>query len=125
MVFHNGSNYHYHCIIKKLAKAFEREFICVGESTEKCNIFSAPITKEVKRIEKSGEKLYKLYLTYYSLSTTSGLWQVHYQILLIILLKEFIELNVNMGMIIKSFRHVELNTKVMIVVLNTQTLKMI
>ena len=35
------------------------------------------------------------------------------------------ELNSNIGMIIKSVKHQELNTKIMIAVLNTQTLKII
>ena len=37
------------------------------------------------------------------------LWQARYQILLIIYLKESIELNVNLDMMIKNMKHVELN----------------
>ena len=37
-------------------------------------------------------------------------WQIHYQILLMILLKEFIKLNINTNMIIKNAKHVELPT---------------
>ena len=51
------------------------------------------------------------------------LWQAHYQILLIILLKEFIKSNVNMGLIMKKVKRVELNTKIVRVVLNIQTIK--
>ena len=36
------------------------------------------------------------------------LWQVHYQILLIIFLKKFIELNVNTDTIIKNVKDLEL-----------------
>ena len=43
----------------------------------------------------------------------------------IVSLKEFIKLNVNMDMIIKNAKHVELDTKIVSAVLNTQTLKMI
>ena len=34
VVFHNGSTYDYHIIIKKLAKEFEGQFKCLGENTE-------------------------------------------------------------------------------------------
>ena len=36
-----------------------------------------------------------------------GLWQAHYQILPIVSLKEFIELNVSSDMTIKDVKHVE------------------
>ena len=35
VVFHNGSTYDYHFIIKELAEEFEGEFECLGENTEK------------------------------------------------------------------------------------------
>ena len=35
IVFHNGSTYDYHFIIKKLAKELKGEFECLGENTEK------------------------------------------------------------------------------------------
>ena len=53
------------------------------------------------------------------------LWQAHYQILSIIFLQEFIELNVNTDMKIKIVRLVELNISIATVFLNTQILKMI
>ena len=40
IVFHNGSKYHFHLIIKHLAKHFNGPFICLGENTEKCTTFS-------------------------------------------------------------------------------------
>ena len=55
-LFHNGSNYNYHFIIKELAKEFDGEFNCLRENTEKYKSFSVPITKEVKRIVKNGEE---------------------------------------------------------------------
>ena len=61
----------------------------------------------------------------YCLLIAQYLWQACYQILLIILLKEFIGLNVNMNMIIKNMKHTELNTKNMSAFLNTQTFKTI
>ena len=35
IVFHNGSNYHYHFIIKQLAETIEGQFTSLGEDTEK------------------------------------------------------------------------------------------
>ena len=35
VVFHNGSTYDYHFIIKELAEEFERNFEFLGENTEK------------------------------------------------------------------------------------------
>ena len=41
VVFHNGSTYDYHFIIKELVKEFEGNFDCLGENTEKIyHIFS-------------------------------------------------------------------------------------
>ena len=34
-VFHNGSNYDYHFIIKELAEEFKKQFTCLRENTEK------------------------------------------------------------------------------------------
>ena len=54
VVFHNGSNYDYHFIIKELANEFEGQFECLGENTEKYKTFSIPIEKEVTKIDKDG-----------------------------------------------------------------------
>ena len=41
IAFHNGSNYDLHFVIKKLAEEFEKQFICLGENTEKIhNLYS-------------------------------------------------------------------------------------
>ena len=48
------------------------------------------------------KKLQKIYLIYYNLSIVQDLWQVHYQIMSIIFLKEFMKLNVNMDTMIKK-----------------------
>ena len=47
VVFHNGSTYDYHFIIKELAEEFEGHFECLGENTEKYITFSVPIKKEL------------------------------------------------------------------------------
>ena len=39
IVFHNGSIYDYHFIIKQLAKELEGKFECLGENTEKFVMF--------------------------------------------------------------------------------------
>ena len=71
------------------------------------------------------KKLQKIYLTYYNLFIAQDLWQAYYQILLIIFLKEFIELNASTNMMIKNVKHVKLNISIATVGLNTQILKII
>ena len=46
VVFHNGSTYDYHFIVKQLAKKFKGNFDCLGENTEKYITFPVPIKKE-------------------------------------------------------------------------------
>ena len=53
-VFHNGSTYDYHFIIKELAKEFEKQFECLGETTEKYITFSVEINKEIIKTDKDG-----------------------------------------------------------------------
>ena len=45
VVFHNGSTYDYHFIIKELVKEFDGNFECLSENTEQCITFSVPIKK--------------------------------------------------------------------------------
>ena len=58
VVFHNGSTYDYHFIIKELAKEFEGNFECLGENTEKYITFSVPIKKKIDN--KDLEVTYKI-----------------------------------------------------------------
>ena len=46
VVFHNGSSYDYHFIIKGLAEESDGDFECLGENKEKYRTFSVPIKKE-------------------------------------------------------------------------------
>ena len=39
IVFHNGSNYDYHIIIKESAEYFKKQFTCLEENTEKYMTF--------------------------------------------------------------------------------------
>ena len=48
-MFHNGSTYDYHFIIKELAGKFEGKLECLGENTKKCITFSVTIKKEIKK----------------------------------------------------------------------------
>ena len=50
VVFHNGSRYDYHFIIKELAQEFEGQFECLGENIEKCITFSVHSNKEIIKI---------------------------------------------------------------------------
>ena len=46
-MFHNGSTYDYHFIIKELAGEFECQLECLGKNTKKYITFSIPIKKEL------------------------------------------------------------------------------
>ena len=48
VIFHNGSTYDYHFIIKELANEFDGNFECLGENTEKYITFSVPIKKKIE-----------------------------------------------------------------------------
>ena len=58
IVFHNGSTYDYHFIIKELIKEFDGNFECLGENTEKYITFSAPRKKKIEN--KNIEITYKI-----------------------------------------------------------------
>ena len=58
VVFHNGSTYDYHFIIKELVKEFDGNFECLGENTEKYITFSVPIKKKIEN--KDIEITYKI-----------------------------------------------------------------
>ena len=57
VVFHNGSVYDNHLIIKDLPKEFEGQFECLGENTEKYITFSVPIKKQ---LDNGGSVTYKI-----------------------------------------------------------------
>ena len=46
VIFHNGSTYDYHFIIRELVKEFEGNFECLRENTEKYITFSVPTKKK-------------------------------------------------------------------------------
>ena len=47
IMFHNGSTYDYHFIMKELVKEFEGNFEFLGENTEKYITFSVPLKKKL------------------------------------------------------------------------------
>ena len=72
IVFHNGSTYSYHFIIKELVKEFDENFECLGENTEKYKTFSVPIKKEIENKNKIFEITYKIkFLDSYRFMSTS------------------------------------------------------
>ena len=70
-------------------------------------------------------KLQKTNPTDYNLLTVQDLWKAHFQALSIILLMEFIKLNVNLDIIMKNVKRMELNTKTLSAILNIKSIKMI
>ena len=75
--------------MKRLVKGCEEQFSCLRENTEKYITFLVFLTR---------------------ILIVQDLWQT--QILSVVLLEEFIKLNVNMCMITKNVKRVELNTKI-------------
>ena len=57
VIFHNGSNYDYHFIIKEAAEEYAGQFTALGENTEKCIIFSVPINGNSKKLVEREKKL--------------------------------------------------------------------
>ena len=58
VIFHNGSTYGYHFIIKELTHEFDGNFECLGENTEKYITFSVPIKKRIEN--KNMDITYKI-----------------------------------------------------------------
>ena len=56
VVFHKGSIYDYHIIIKELANEFEGIFERLGKTMEKYKTFSVSMEKEVIKIDKDGKE---------------------------------------------------------------------
>ena len=79
----------------------------------------------LQELIKKKKKLQKLYLKDYNFLTTQDLREAHYQILLRILLKEFLKSNVNTDTMRTNVKLVELNTKITSAFLNAKTLKVI
>ena len=74
--------------------------------------------KKLQELLKMENKLHKLYPTNYNLLIVQDWWQSYYQILLIILLKEFRKLNVNTDTMITDVKFAGWNTKTVTASLN-------
>ena len=125
LIFHNGLNYDYHFIIRELAEEFKKQFTCLGENNEKYISSTVPIKKKLQEFIKMEKKLQKMCFTYYNLIIAQDLLQAHCQVLSMVFLKEFIELNKNTVMMIKNVKLVELNVSIVTVFFNIEILKMI
>ena len=84
---------------------------CLGENTEKVHNLSVLIKKKVQELIKKGKKSQKPYLTDHNLLLVQDLWKAHYQILLIILLKEFIKSNINTDKMVENVKLLKLNKR--------------
>ena len=125
IVFHNRSNYNYHFCKKELAEQFKKQFTCLDENIEKYITFTVPVEKEVTRIDKNGKEIRKdiFYISQFIDGTrfmARSLSNVVNNLLM-----EFIELNVNLDMMTKNAKHVNLNISIATVFSNTQILKII
>ena len=125
IAFHNGSNYDYHFIIKKSVEELKIQFTCLGKKTVKYITFTVRIRKEVTRIDKNEEEVTKNISYILQLIDSARLMAAHNQILSIIFLMEFIELNVITDTMIKNAKLEELNINTATTLLNTQILMMI
>ena len=52
IIFHNGSTYDYHFVIKKLAKEFEVEFECLGKIQKNVLFFQYRLKKKMIMVKK-------------------------------------------------------------------------
>ena len=125
IVFHNRSNYNYHICKKELAEQFKKQFTCLDENIEKYITFTVPVEKEVTRIDKNGKEIRKdiFYISQF-IDGTRFMARLLSNVVNNLLM-EFIELNVNLDMMTKNVKHVNLNISIATVFSNTQILKII
>ena len=132
-VFHNGSNYDYHFIIKNNLKFkilnfkiwIQKTITCLGENTEKYITFTVPIEKEVTRIDKNGEEITKN-ISYILQFIDSGGFMVSSLSNLVNNLSEGIhKIKCKFWHNYKNLKHAELSISIATAFLNTQILKMI
>ena len=125
IVFNNRSNYNYHFCKKELAEQFKKQFTCLDENIEKYITFTVPVEKEVTRIDKNGKEIRKdiFYISQF-IDGTRFMARLLSNVVNNLLM-EFIELNVNLDMMTKNAKHVNLNISIATVFSNTQILKII
>ena len=103
VVFHNGSNYDYHFIIKELANEFEGQFECLGENKEKYKP-SVPIKKKITKIDKDGTESVDNISYKIKFIDSARFMQVHYQILSIILQKDLVKLALKIAVVFLNMK---------------------
>ena len=59
IVFHNGSNYDHHFVVKELPEEFNKQFTCLEENTKKYITFTVPIQKAGPRSDRNEEEITK------------------------------------------------------------------
>ena len=59
IIFHDGSNYDYHFVIKEIVQEFDGQFNCLGKNTEKYINFSIPTKKEVLKTDRNEGEITK------------------------------------------------------------------
>ena len=64
IVFHNGSNYDHHFVVKELPEEFNKQFTCLEENTKKYITFTVPIQNQFQEVIEMEKKLQKIYVTY-------------------------------------------------------------
>ena len=89
-------------MIKELAEEFKNNLLVQEKILKNTSLLQFQQKKKLQELIKMDKKLQKIYVTYYNLRIAQDLWQDHHQILSIIFLKEFRELNENMDMLIKK-----------------------
>ena len=109
IVFHNGSNYDYHFIIKEFEEEFTRQFTFWGENSKKYITFTVPIKKEFMRIIENGEEVSRN-LSYILQFIDSARFMASSLSNLVDNLSEGIHrIKCKLGQMIKNVKHVELN----------------
>ena len=104
--------------MKELAEKLKRQITCLGENSAKYITFTIPIEKEVARIDKDGEELQKNIFYILQFIDSAIFIASSLSNLVIIFVKELIELNVNTNMITENVRLVDLNISMATAFLN-------
>ena len=125
MVFYNELNYDYYFIIKELRKKTEGEFNCLGENTETSKTFSVPITKYVRRIDKNAKEITRTISYKLGFTDNSSLKKNSWSSAAVNYTDGIQKIKCKLNMFMKNLKRVELYTKIVSAVLNTQMLNVI
>ena len=78
--------------------------MCFGEDTEKYKTFLVPIKKGITKINKDGNQSVVTISYKKKLLIVQDLWQLHYQILLVISQKQFTKIDVKTVIVFLNMR---------------------